>query len=129
MLRNVGQKPVEMNAHRLTGAHSVAALDCRGDCGVLADGARHPARLRQCQPSVAIDLNFDLLDQRPNPAMAGGLGDGAVKALVRLMEGCAIAGSHRFALALQMGAQGDDLAALGRAPRRAAPTSLPAPCE
>ena len=100
------EKPFEMNAHRLTGARSVAALDCRGDRLVLADGARHPSLLRQCQPPVAIDMNLDLLDQRPNPAMAGDLGDGAVKRLVRLMEGFAIAGAHRFALALQDGRAG-----------------------
>ena len=50
-----------------------------------------------------------------------GLGDRAVKGLVRLMEGVAVAGAACFALALQVGDESDDLAAsrpLGREPRR-----------
>ncbi len=106
------QKAVEMNAHRLSGARAVAGFDRRRDGGVFADGARHAALLRQCQPPVAIDMNFDLFDQRPNAAIARSLGDRAMKGLVRLMEGIAIAGSARFALALQVGEEGDDLTAL-----------------
>ena len=76
------------------------------------DGARHAARLRQREAPVAVDVDLDLLDQRPNSAIACGLGDGAVKGLVRLMEGIAVAGAARFALSLQVGEEGDDLAAL-----------------
>src|SRR5208282_860644 len=111
--RNVRQKPIQMNAHLLSGAGAVAGFDCRRDGGVLADGPLHAALLRQCQPPVAIDMDFDLFDQRPNPAIAGGLGDGGMKGLVRLMEGVAIAGATRLTLALQVGKEGDDLAALG----------------
>ena len=101
-----------MNAHRHSGARAVAQFNCSRDRCVFADGARHAAFLRQCQAPVAIDVNFDLFDQRQNSAIARSLGDGAVKRLIRLMKGIAIAGSARFALALQVGEEGDDLAAL-----------------
>ena len=111
-VRNLDQKPVEMNAHRLSGAGAIAGFDCRCDRGVLLNRARHAAGLRQGQSPVAIDMNFDLFDERPNAATSGGLGDRAVKGLVSLMEGVAIADITRFALALQLGAQRNDVAAL-----------------
>src|ERR1700733_16176756 len=101
-----------MKAHRLGGARAVAGFDRRRDRRVLADSARHAALLRQGQPPVAIDMNFDLFDQRPNSAITRSLGDRAVKGLVRMMEGIAIAGSARFALTLQLGGGGGDLGAL-----------------
>ena len=58
-------------------------------------------------------MNLDLFNQRPNPPIASSLGDSAVKGLVRLMESIAIAGSARFALALELREESDDLAALG----------------
>ena len=88
-------------------------FDRRCDRRVFADRPRHAALLRQRQAPVAIDMNLDLFDQRPNSRIARRLGDGAVEGLIRLMEGAAVAGSARFALALQLGEEGDDLAALG----------------
>ena len=52
--------------------------------------ARHAARSGGEAP-IAFDMNLDLLDQRPNSAIARGLGDRAVKGLVRLMEGVTVA--------------------------------------
>ena len=109
-----------MNAHRLSGARAVAGFDRRGDGAVFGYGARHAPRLRQGQAPIAVDVNLDLLDQRPNSAIARGLGDRAVKGLVRLMEGAAVAEAACFALALEVGEERDDLAAsrpLGGEPR------------
>ena len=88
-------------------------FDRRRNGGVLADRARHSALLRQRQSPIAIDMNFDLFDEPPNTAITGGVGDGAVESLVRLMECVAVASSAGFALALQLREQGDDLTPLG----------------
>ena len=111
-VRNVCQKPIEMKPHRLSRAHAVAGFDRRRDGAVLGNRAGHAPRLRQGEASIAVDVNLDLLDQRPNSAIARGFGDRAMKGLVRLMEGVAVAETGGFALALEVSEEGDHLAAL-----------------
>ncbi len=107
---DIAEQPFEMGLHGDPGAGRIVSLDRAQDHLVFPDRARDPPLLRQRQPAVAVDVDFYLLDQRPDPGMSGDLGDGGVKQFVGVMEGVAVVGGIGLALAFQDRMQNQDLA-------------------
>src|SRR5258708_31745555 len=91
-------------------ARRIMRLDRRQNALMLRDHLRHPPRLRQSKLAKAVDMNLDLLDQRPDAWVSRNIGDRRMKQLVGLVEGVAIAGRVRLALPLQDRMQAEDLA-------------------
>lgn len=99
--RNVREKMVEMNCHRAPRSLDVMAFDSVQHSFVLNDDLCHPPPLRKRQPTITIDVKLDLLNEFPDSGVAGDIGNGGVKHFVCLMEGLAVFGIARLALALQ----------------------------
>src|SRR5205823_5075036 len=95
---DVAKQLFEMGCHGGSGACRVVSFDRGQDNLVLRDHLRHPPPLRQGQPTVAIDVDFNLLDQCPDSGISGDFRDGAVKCLIRVMKGIPVPGNISLAL-------------------------------
>ena len=107
----------------------IMGLDRGQDRFMLRDRARDPSLLRQRQPAIAIDVDFHLLDQRPDSRMSGDVGDGGVKHFVGVMEGVAIVGGIRPRAGVPGSNAEPGSGWRSRARRRAARWFPRAPCE
>lgn len=80
---------------------------------MLGDHLRHASCLRQSEPAIAIDMDFHLLDQSPDPRISGDLGDAGMERFIRLMKGVAVARRLGLALTFEDRTQAQNLAGGG----------------
>ena len=99
-----------MPPHRRSGTGAIMRLDRVQDLCMLGNHLRYAPRLRQGEATVAIDMDLDLLDQRPDSRISRDLGNGCVKSLIRLVKSLAVGRRIRLALALQERMQAKHLA-------------------
>jgi hypothetical protein len=110
-----------MHCHRGGGAGRITRLDRLGDGRVLLQHPRHASRYRQGEAAIAIDLNFHLLDQRPDARMPRRFRDHRMKGFICLVKAVAIPGLLHSALTLDQLVELDHLfpaCSLGRESRR-----------